>query len=394
MTVTQGVLLVRVVNRSAGFGMSFLAVRLATGGQMDGEQVGVVLAAFGAATIPSRLLGGAAADRLGNRTAAVVGLVAAGVAQLAIAAAREPAVLIGAVIALGLAYEIVEPATQAAVADNSAADRLAGQFGLLWVALSVAGIISGLLVAILSPLGVPALFLVDGVSSIIAAAVAFTTLPGQQTRAVALPSTGWRDVCTPRLLVWTAIASLYATQVMSAVFMLPVAIRAAGLPSWLPGLVFASSACGGLAYQRVTRRQRPKASPRAVLGAGHVVLALAMALWALGGVVGYLVGAILEGAAGACLVGTYQAHAARLAPAGRTAATLAVFGLCWGIGSTIAPVIAAPLIAGGPPALWLAVGAASLASVGAIPRNPRSATRLEGVGPAVLSQGLGHDPRP
>lgn len=87
-----------------------------------------------------------------------------------------------------------------------------------------------------------------------------------------------------------------------------------------------------------------------------------MGLWATGTVYGYVAGAVVEGVAGAALIGTYQATAARLAPPGHTASTMATFGLCWGAAAVIAPALAGPMLLLGTSPLWLAVGAASLLS--------------------------------
>lgn len=376
MTVTHWVLAIRIVNRTLGFGMSFLAVRLASEGTPV-STIGLFIALFGAMTIPSRLLGGVLADRFGNRTAAALGLGAAGMAQLAVSVAHDPRLLFAAILLLGLAYEIVEPATQAAVADDAQTDELARQFALLWAAVSVAGILAGLLAALLLPVGVWALFLVDGLGSLLAAGLAWAVLPAQRRADNADPQVNWRHVWTRPLVTWTAVATLYATQIMVVVFMLPLAVSADGLPAWLAGVVLAVSAAGAMASQPVLRilRSNARRTDTWILVAGHLSLALAVGLWATGTVCGYLAGAVVEGVAGAALIGTYQATAARLAPPGHTASTLATFGLCWGAAAVIAPALAGPMLLLGTRPLWLAVGAASLLSTAVVMANPVSAVR-------------------
>lgn len=194
--------------------------------------IGLVLALFGAMTIPSRLLGGTLAERFGNRTAAAFGLGAAGVAQLAVAAAHDPRLLFAAILLLGLAYEIVEPATQAVVADDAHADELA-DLALLWAAVSVAGVLAGVLAALLLPIGVWALFLVDGLGSLLAAGLAWAVLPAKRRADNAALQRNWRHVGTHPLVTWTAVATLHATQIMVIVFMLPTAVAEDGLPPWL-----------------------------------------------------------------------------------------------------------------------------------------------------------------
>ena len=70
---------------------------------------GAVSPSFGVATIPSRLLGGRLADRLGRRRTILVGLTGCAAAQLGIAAAPDLAVAAICAVPLGLAFELYEP---------------------------------------------------------------------------------------------------------------------------------------------------------------------------------------------------------------------------------------------------------------------------------------------
>ena len=98
-----------------------------------------LLAAFGVATIASRLLGGWLCDRWSARATMVTGLVATAVAQLAVAAATTIGQATLAVVALGLAFEIYEPPSQALVADLTPPEQRPAAYGLLGGALAAAG---------------------------------------------------------------------------------------------------------------------------------------------------------------------------------------------------------------------------------------------------------------
>ena len=101
--------LARTVNRLGAFTLPFLSVTLVTSWGASVVDAGYLLAAFGVATIPSRLVGGWLADRWGTRAAIVTGLLATAGAQLALAAAPSLGFAAVAVVALGLAFEIYEP---------------------------------------------------------------------------------------------------------------------------------------------------------------------------------------------------------------------------------------------------------------------------------------------
>lgn len=350
--------IVRVVNRLSGYGMSFLGLRLGRDLGMSLEAIGIVLAVFGACTIPSRLLGGVLATRFGCRPAIVAGLSTCAGSQLLIAAASTVPVVVTGILLLGLTYEIVEPATQGLVAEGVPDHRQASTFALLWAALAVAGVIAGLLAAALARWGVEALFLADAASSLVGAALATTLLPATRRPQ---PATPWRSALSSRVLTWTAIGTLHATLVMVIVFMLPLTVDHLGRSPALIGWLLALAAASAIAAQRLVARWETRWRPSSMLVCGHVILTAGLALWATGTVTGLMIGAVLEGASGSLCLGTYQAAAARLAPRGAAAAVMAVFGLSWGVATVAAPLVGTQLMSGGPDTLWLTSAAVSLA---------------------------------
>lgn len=357
-SVLHAVVAVRVVNRLGGFGMSFLGLRLARDLGMSLSAVGLVLAVFGACTIPSRILGGVLATRLGARWTIVGGLLACSAALLAIGLGETVPVVVGAVLVLGLAYELIEPATQAVIADTVERDRQASSFALLWSTLAVAGVVSGVLAALLGRWGVSAIFVCDAVSSALAGVAALVLLPSAHAERHPSP---WRSALTPRLLAWTGVGTLYATLVMVVVFMLPVAVDREGHATSTTGWVLAVAAAAAIAAQRVLARVERRMPAATALVIGHLVLAAGLGLWATGELAGLLAGAALEGASGAFLLGTYQATAARMGGPGLGAAVMTVFGLSWGVATVAAPLLGAALLTSGPATLWTACAAASLA---------------------------------
>ena len=356
-SVLRAVVAVRVVNRLGGFGMSFLGLRLVRDLGMSLGDVGVVLAVFGACTIPSRILGGVLATRLGARWTIVGGLLACAGALLAIGVAETVSLVVGSVLVLGLAYELIEPATQAVIADTIEPAKQASAFALLWSTLSVAGVVSGLLAVVLGRWGVSAIFICDAISAALAAAAALVLLPSVRVERHPSP---WRSALSARLLVWTGVGTLYATLVMVVVFMLPLAIDRAGHSTSTTGWVLAVAAAAAIAAQRILARVEQRMPPATALVIGHLALAAGLGLWATGGVAGLIMGAVLEGASGAFLLGTYQATAARMGGPGLGAAVMTVFGLSWGVATVVAPLVGSPLLARGEATLWLACAGASL----------------------------------
>jgi len=143
----------RVVNRLGGFTLTFLPVLLVTAYDASLVAAGVVAAAFGLATIPSRLLGGRLADRLGHRTTIVLGLTGCAVAQLCLAGAPGLGWALVAAVLLGLFFEIYEPPSQALLADLTPRRQRAGAYSALGAAMAASGVVAGVLAALLLGFG-------------------------------------------------------------------------------------------------------------------------------------------------------------------------------------------------------------------------------------------------
>ncbi|GAA4206522.1 MFS transporter [Actinocatenispora rupis] len=352
--VTRWLVLIRVVNRLGAFSMGFLGLRLSHDLGAALAVTGAVLAVFGACTIPSRLLGGVLATRFGARPALLTGLVASAAAQTAIALGPSvPVVAVGAV-ALGLAYEIVEPATQGLVAQSVPPERRAGSYSLLWAALSVAGVAAGAVAAVVSRWSIGALFLVDAGTSLVAAAVVLLRLPAvARTRSRGT----WRAAVSGRLLAWTGVGCVSATLLMVVVFMLPLTVAAGGHSPSVTGGLLAVAAAAAIGAQRFVARWERRVAAPVMLLTGYALLTAALLGWAWGTLPALVAGAALEGASGALLLGTQQAVASRMAPPDAAAGVLTVYGLSWGVGTVVAPLVGARLLAAGAPALWLTCAA-------------------------------------
>jgi MFS family permease len=363
-TVTRWLVLIRVVNRLGAFAMGFLSLRLTHDLGASLTLAGLVLAAFGAGTIPSRLLGGVLATRFGARTAMLAGLLACAAAQATIALGGTIPVVVGGALLLGLAYELVEPATQALIAQSVPADRRASSYSLLWAALAVAGVVAGVFAAVLTRWSIGVLFLADAATSLAAAVVVWRRLPADRPLGRTEVRAAWRAVLSLRLAAWTAVGSGYATLAMIVVFMLPLAVQASGHPTTLTGWLLATAAAAAIAAQRIVAATERRLTPATMLTIGYLSLAAALLLWAGGTVPGLVAGAVFEGASGSLLLGTQQAIASRLAPPRHAATVLTGYGLSWGVGTVVAPLLGAPLLAHGAATLWLttAAGAAALAT--------------------------------
>jgi MFS family permease len=364
----RALVVARAVNALGAFTLAFLPLLLVSAYDASLRVAGLVAAAFGLATIPSRLAGGRLADVWDRRSVIVLGLVGCAVAQLVLAATPGVGVALGAAVLLGLCFEIYEPPSQALVADLTPPDQRPAAYAALGAALAGAGVAAGVLAALLGGLGLRWLFVVDAATCLACAALVRVRLPSVRP-APRRPVGGrspWRDRrLRPMLLVGTGFAVLYMTMICG----LPLAVHDAGLASWWPGALVAVSAATVIGVTRLGPLRSGDPFTRMRIGYGCLALGLlGAALVATAGPQGwaYVVPVVVWSIGDAILLGEPFAVVAGLAGAEGRARYLAVYGLGWGVATTVAPASATGLLAsGGAPLLWLAcaIVASALAAV-------------------------------
>lgn len=410
-------ILARCVNRLGGFSMAFLGVLLVRDLGSGAAETALVLTCFGVATIPSRIVGGHLTDAWGHRSTMLLGLVGCAVAQLVIAMAPGFAwALLGAVL-LGLAYEVVEPPTQALVSDLVPEDARAFAYSALNASLAVAGVLAGLVAAAVSGAGLRWLFVVDAATCLACAALVARRIPhatfsvenrpvDEDSRRVGTsPRPRPRHRITPvararwaaalqdrRLRPVVAFGTVAATVTMVVVLGVPLLVEQRGLAPAVTGWVLAAGAAASVPSAWLAAALRRRTDDAGVLLVGEVVASAGLATIALAvhpatlalGLVAFDVGGLL-------VIATTMARAGTLAPEGSRGTYLAVLGLTWGLATSVAPVVLTTLgTAYGPGAPFGAAALALLATAvvraGQRPRLRRR-TSLGGLPPAYDREG-------
>jgi MFS family permease len=374
----------RTVNQLGAFSLAFLTVLMCRVMGASLADAGAVAALFGLATIPSRLMGGRLADKVGRRRTILTGLAGCAVAQLGIAVAPDLAAAAGCAVLLGFAFELYEPPSQAMIAEATTPDERAPAYALLTTALAVGNMGAGLVADIVGRSGLRWLFVVDAASCLACAAIVYLGLPADrkaQPPAVPHPATGpaaarprgtrtrgtrtrqaspWRD---PALLALTAAGTVFALIYMLTLVALPLSMAAEDLNPASAGLVMAAGTLM-MVLGRPLLRMRPLASLSDPVAAGSGFILMAAGLAGYGAA--HSLAALLAPAAvwsigNLLLAGRALAVVTALAPAGATARYLAVYGMSWGVATVAAPVAATQLISSlGAPALWAAASALCL----------------------------------
>jgi MFS family permease len=342
----------RAVNRIGAFTLPFLGVVLTVEFGASLGQTGLILALFGAATIPSRLLGGYLADRLGRRRTIVVGLTGCAIAQTWIAASQVLWSAVLATVLLGLVFEIYEPPSQAMIADVTEPGQRPAAYGLYSAALAAAGVLAGLLAAAISHVDLRWLFVADALTCLACAVLVAIALPSsereteEEVAAVAV----WRD---RRLLLLLLGGTVFATLYMQLIIGIPLTLLDHDLPESGTGYILAVSAVTLIVAQRVIRGQG--LNDFQSISVGYLLLAVGLVVAAFAHTLTvFLLATILWSLGELFLLTRYLTQASGLAPDHARGRYLAVFGLSWGIATTIAPMTVTQLLeSAGPKGLWL-----------------------------------------
>lgn len=351
-------LFARLVNRIGAFSMPFLSVLLVNEFYAALTTAGFVVGCFGIATIPSRLLGGLLAHRFGARAAVLIGLSATAAAQLIIAAAPTLVVAVAGAALLGLSFEIYEPASQALIADVTPGELLPRAFGLLGATLAVAGLLAGVVAALVAGTGLRWLFVVDACTAALCVLLVAALLPTTQTGPA--PERGqcgsrpWRD---RRLLALMVTGTVFATVYLSVPMAMPLALIAAGSSASVAGWLAALGALVVIVAQPLLAGRGSVA--RRLMG-GHVLIATGLIVAAVApSVAGYGLATAVMSLGDVLLLGYVYTLVARIAPEGARAQYFAAYGITWGIALTIGPPMMGVLMQVSPSTFWT-VGAGAM----------------------------------
>ena len=353
----------RVVDRLGGFTLTFLPLLLVTAYGASLRAAGLVAAAFGVATIPSRLLGGRLADRWGPRATIVLGLTGCAFAQLGLAVAPGLVPAFAAALLLGLCFEIYEPPSQALIADHVRLEDQPAAHGMMAAALAGSAVAAGVIATLLAGVDLRWLFVADAISCLGCALIVLRAVPpdvrgipprGASRALPRLPAerSPWRD---GRLLVLLGVQTCFAVVYLQSTIALPLSLVERGQQAWTLGVLLVASALTMIAATPVMRRAPFRSWTRPTqLRVGYLTLGAGLAGYAVADSLASYVAASAVAAVGDLfLMGVLLTVVAGLAPPHGRARYLAVFGLSWGIAAILAPTIGIAMLSGlGVAATW------------------------------------------
>ncbi|WP_433298438.1 MFS transporter [Actinoplanes sp. CA-030573] len=274
-----------LINRVGGFAVLFLSLYLTAQRGASAALAGLVVGTYGIGGVIGTLAGGVLADRWGRRRTLVWSHLACAVVLGSLALATDLWVIAVLCALLGLGQSMPGPAFVAAITDMVPAARRSRAFNLEFWAFNIGTAGASLVAGLLAEWSYVGLFLLDGLSSLIAGLVFALKLPETLPAPgfVAVKTRGMRTVLSDRIfLVFAGLTLLQALLYTQTSTIVPLAMRADGLsPSaygTMTALAGALIVLGQLFVPRLIdrhRKARVLAVAQAAMAAGFAVLIVA-----------------------------------------------------------------------------------------------------------------------
>jgi predicted MFS family arabinose efflux permease len=231
-----------LVNRSGTMFLPFLVLYLTAQRGFTADAAGVVLAVFGAGALATAPVAGRLADRFGALRLMRFALLASGVLLLLVPFARGMAAIAGLTLLIAVTGEMFRPASLSVISHLAGPDQRKAAFALQRLAVNLGMSVGPAAGGFLAAVSWPALFLVDGVTSLLAAATLILFFPKNAVPLVepsAVPAPSRRDGLRDPALVFFLLALVpvcivfFQHESSMSVFL----VRDVGLAVWVFGLL-------------------------------------------------------------------------------------------------------------------------------------------------------------
>lgn len=277
------------VNRCGAFVVPFLSVYLT---QVRGYSIataGVVAALYGLGAMLASLAGGYCADHFGRRATMLAALAGGGAGMIGLGFAHDLRVIAPAAFLIALVGEAYRPAMQAAVADLVPHEHRVRAFGDLYWVINLGYSVGVTLGGALASASFLWLFVGDGVSTLLFAALVARAVP--ETRAAAAHAAGaprrsfvhdflapWRDGPFGWFVLLAILVLLVFMQNVAA---LPIDMTARGVSrAWL-GAVLGINGVAIVLLQPLLAARLQRANRSRVIALGALLVGLGFGFGAI-----------------------------------------------------------------------------------------------------------------
>jgi predicted MFS family arabinose efflux permease len=355
-----------LINRCGTMVLPFLALYLTKRLHFSAIEAGVVLTLYGAGAGVGAFWGGALTDRFGAKSVQVASLAFAGLGFLLLGQLRARLTIQLAAFALAVINEAFRPANATAFAAQSPPGRLTQVFTLRRLAINLGMTCGPALGGVLAARDYRLLFLVDGGTCLIAAAVLAwldrSPAPAPGARAVAAAAgSPWRDAPFRALL---ALAMLHAAVLYQFFSTYPLALREVhGFDEPKIGSIYAINTLLIVALEMVLVRRLSSRPPLAIAAWGSLLFCGGFALLPIGRGYGWVAATVVVWTFGEMLTMPFlETVAAARGDAGSRGSYLGAYNFAYSLAFAGAPLLGTAVYQRyGPVAVFAGCGALGVA---------------------------------
>jgi MFS family permease len=353
-----------LINRFGGFVFVFLTFYL-TGQGYTAAQAGFAVGMYGVGAIGASLAGGWLADHLGRRNSIVLSMVLSAVVMMAFSQAQGYALLVVLSVAAGFCAEMYRPAASALIADVTTPAQRVTAFAVYRLAINLGFAIGPAVGGFVAHKSFFWLFAGDAVTSLLYAGIAIAMIPNRIVEHPHDPAAknAFRTIIHDKPFMFFLGATLMGSMVfMQHVSGYPLQIKAYGFSSGTFGMLLSLNGaliCLTEIPLTTYMRQYPH---RNVMATGFLIFGCGFVLTGYVGTIPWLAAAAVLWTVGEMLYFPMSAaHVANVSPAHMRGRYQGAWGIAWGTGAVIGPMLGTTVFEWNPRALWLSCGACSVA---------------------------------
>lgn len=340
-------------------------------------QVGILFAIFSITSILGGVVGGAVTDRFGRRSALLFGLITSALSSLAMGLTDDLNVLYVLAGFVGLLSNTAGPAQQAMIADLLPEKQHTEGYGIFRVAANLAVTVGPALGGLLAARSYLLLFVLDAISSLVTAVIAYLVIPetkperepGESPETLSQTLSGYGTVLHDGLYIAFIVASILMVVVYTQMnSTLSVFLRDQhGIGEQGFGWILSLNAAMVVSFQFGITRRTSRFPPLTMMVVGTVFYAVGFALYGIVAAYSlFLVAMVIITIGEMIVTPVAQAIAARLAPRHMRGRYLAVYGFSWALPSAVGPLAAGLIMDNANPDLvWFMAGVLGLLAAGA-----------------------------
>ena len=349
-----------LINRFGTFVLVFLVLYLKDSGY-TAAQAGLAMSAYGVGAVAASVVGGYLADTFGRRNTIVLSMALSAASMIALSQADSLLeFIVGAIIA-GSTSELYRPAGAALLTDITTPSQRLTTFATYRLAMNLGMAVGPAVGGFLAERSFFYIFIGDAITSVIFGVIALFALPNRTAdhertigKSGAAAGMIFRDTY---FLIFLLASTLGAFVYMQVHTSYPLQLAAYGFSARIYGLLISINGFIVMAIElpitRITRRR----SPQAVMFVGFLLVAIGFALTGFVSTLPLLVMTVVIWTLGEIvMVPVASAHVANIAPAHMRGRYQGAFGMTWGFGAVLAPILGAMMFSWNAQMLWVLCG--------------------------------------